>query len=108
MCLLGINSEVSRSVREFGLERADMLRRNSVSAPMGSTQPSVGAGVGGLLKNFLNPRLSWRQNSFCRVIFCLSWKRLVLLQRRKLISDIPSLRDQFYRVRGGGFAQNGI
>ena len=58
MCLLGINSEVSRSVREFGLERADALRCNSVSALMGSMQPSVGAGVGGLLKNFLNPRLS--------------------------------------------------
>ena len=58
MCLLGINLEVSCNVREFGLERADTLRRNSVSAPMGSMQPSVGAGVGGLLKNFLNPRLS--------------------------------------------------
>ena len=28
MCLLGINSEVSCNVREFGLERADTLRCN--------------------------------------------------------------------------------
>ena len=58
MCLLGINLEVSCNVRDFGLERVDTLRRNSVSALMGSMQPSVGAGVRGLLKNFSNLRLS--------------------------------------------------
>ena len=58
MYLFGISSEVSHIVREFGLERADMLSHNSIIALMSSMQPSVGARVGGLLKNFLNPRLS--------------------------------------------------
>ena len=36
------------------------------------------------------------------------WKRLILLQQRKLILGIPLLRDEFYHRRGRGFAQNGI
>ena len=72
MYLLGISSEVSRIVRELGLERADTLSCNSVIAPMSSMQPSVGAGVGGLLKNFLNLRLIWHWSSSFWTICCLS------------------------------------
>ena len=57
MYLFGISLEVSHIVMEFGLEIADMLSCNSVIAPMSSMQPSSGAGVRGLLKNFLNLRL---------------------------------------------------
>ena len=66
----GIRLEVSRSVRELGPERADALSLNSVSAPMVSTQSSVGAESRGLLSDFLTPRqfLHWR--SFCRRSSC--------------------------------------
>ena len=60
MYLFGISLEVSSIVRDFRLERADTLSLNSVNsviAPISSTQPSVGAGVRGLLKIFLNTRL---------------------------------------------------
>ena len=53
--------EVSWSVKEFGLERADALRRSSAVAPTRSTQPWSGAGAQGLLPIFL---ASW-QRSCC-------------------------------------------
>src|SRR3979490_2271969 len=103
MYLLGISSEVSHIVRELGLERVDALSHNSIIAPMSSMPPSVGAGVRGLLKNFLNPRLVWHQSSCFWMICCLSWRHW-----RKLILDIPSLCDLFYHRRGRGFARNSI
>ena len=53
--------EVSWSVKEFGLERADVLRRSSAEALTRSTQPWSGAGAKGLLPIFLAP---W-QRSCC-------------------------------------------
>ena len=53
--------EVSWSVKEFGLERADVLRCSSTEAPTRSTQPWSGAGTKGLLPIFLAP---W-QRSCC-------------------------------------------
>ena len=53
--------EVSWSVKEFGLERADALRCSSTEAPTRSMQPWSGAGAKGLLPIFLTP---W-QRSCC-------------------------------------------
>ena len=53
--------EVSWSVKEFGLERADALRCSSAEAPTRSMQPWSGAGTQGLLPIFLAP---W-QRSCC-------------------------------------------
>ena len=39
MIIFGAKVEVSWSVKEFGLERADALRRSSAIAPTRSTQP---------------------------------------------------------------------
>ena len=47
--------EVSWSVKEFGLERADALRCSSAEAPTRSTQAWSGAGAQGLLPIFLAP-----------------------------------------------------
>ena len=47
--------EVSWSVKEFGLERADVLRCSSTEAPTRSMQPWSGAGAEGLLPIFLAP-----------------------------------------------------
>ena len=60
----GIRSEVSCSVRELGPERADALSLNSASAPMVSTQSSVGAESRGLLSDFLTPRRFLHRRSF--------------------------------------------
>ena len=54
-------TEVSWSVKELGLERADALRRSSTEALTRSTQPWSGARAGGLLPIFLAP---W-QRSYC-------------------------------------------
>ena len=51
----GIKAEVSWSVKELGLERADALRRSSTEAPTRSTQPWSSAGAGGLLPILLAP-----------------------------------------------------
>ena len=64
----GIKSEVSYMVKEFGLERVDVLRRSSTVAPIRSTQPWSGAGAGGLLPNFLTPG-QWSRTS-------PGWRRL--------------------------------
>ena len=61
MLIFGAEVEVSWSVKEFGLERADALRRSSAIAPTRSTQPWSGAGAQGLLPIFLTP---W-QRSCC-------------------------------------------
>ena len=61
MIIFGTEVEVSWSVKEFGLERADALRRSSAIAPTRSTQPWSGAGAQGLLPIFLAP---W-QRSCC-------------------------------------------
>ena len=53
--------EVSWSVKEFGLERADALRRSSTEALTRSMQPWSGARAEGLLPIFLAP---W-QRSYC-------------------------------------------
>jgi len=76
MSEFGIRSEVSRSVRELGPERADVLSLNSASALMVSTQSSVGAELRGLLNDFLTPRwfLHWRsfhQRSSCPWMYLL-------------------------------------
>ena len=49
MVISGTKVEVSWSVKEFGLERADALRRSSAVAPTRSMQPWSGAGAQGLL-----------------------------------------------------------
>ena len=54
MVIPGTKAEVSWSVKEFGLERADALRRSSTEAPTRSTQPWSGAGAKGLLPIFSN------------------------------------------------------
>ena len=59
--IFGTEVEVSWSVKEFGLERADALRRSSAIALTRSTQPWSGAGAQGLLPIFLAP---W-QRSCC-------------------------------------------
>ena len=59
MIIPGTKAEASWSVKEFGLERADMLRHSSTKAPTRSTQPWSRAG--GLLPIFLAP---W-QRSCC-------------------------------------------
>ena len=61
MIIFGAKVEVSWSVKEFGLERADALRHSSAIAPTRSTQPWSGAGAQGLLPIFLAP---W-QRSCC-------------------------------------------
>ena len=61
MVIPGSKVEVSWSVKEFGLERADALRRSSTEAPTRSTQPWSGARAKGLLPIFLAP---W-QRSCC-------------------------------------------
>ena len=61
MIIFGTEVEVSWSVKEFGLERADALRRSSAVAPTRSMQPWSGAGAQGLLPIFLAP---W-QRSCC-------------------------------------------
>ena len=53
--------EVSWSVKELGLERADALRCSSTEAPTRSTRSWSGAGARGLLPIFLTP---W-QRSCC-------------------------------------------
>ena len=45
MVIPGTKVEVSWSVKEFGLERADALRHRSAVAPTRSTQPWSGAGA---------------------------------------------------------------
>ena len=55
MVIPGTKVEVSWSVKEFGLERADALRRSSTEAPTRSTQPWSGARAEGLLPIFLAP-----------------------------------------------------
>ena len=65
----GSKVEVSWSVKEFGLERADALRRSSAEAPTRSTQPWSGAGIKGLLPIFLAP---W-QRSCCPELSPWSW-----------------------------------
>ena len=52
MVIPGTKVEVSWSVKEFGLERADALRRSSTEAPTRSTQPWSGARAKGLLPIF--------------------------------------------------------
>ena len=52
MIIFGAKVEISWSVKEFGLERADALRRSSAIAPTRSTQPWSGAGAQGLLPIF--------------------------------------------------------
>jgi len=74
----GIRSEVSCSIRELGPERVDALSLNSTSAPMVSTQSSVGAESRGLLSDFLTPRqfLHWRSfcwRSSCPWTYLLPW-----------------------------------
>ena len=59
-----IRSEVSHSVRELGLERADALSLKSMSAPVVSMQSSVGVELRELLSDFLTPRQILRQRSF--------------------------------------------
>ena len=61
MVIPGTQVEVSWSVKEFGLERASVLRRSSAVAPTRSTQPWSSAGAEGLLPIFLTP---W-QRSCC-------------------------------------------
>ena len=64
----GIKSEVSCIVREFGLERVNVLRRSSTVAPTRSTQPWFGARAGGLLPNFLTPgQRSWTNPGWWRL-----------------------------------------
>ena len=55
MVIPGTKAEVSWSVKEFGLERADALRRSYTEAPTRSMQPWSGAGAEGLLPIFLAP-----------------------------------------------------
>ena len=55
MVMEGIKSEVSCMVKEFGLERVDVLRHSSAVAPIRSTQPWSSAGARGLLPIFLTP-----------------------------------------------------
>ena len=62
--------EVSWSVKEFGLERADALRCSSAVAPTRSTQPWSGAGAQGLLPIFLAP---W-QRSCCLEFSPWTWR----------------------------------
>ena len=52
MVIPGTKVEVSWSVKEFGLERADALRRSSTEAPTRSMQPWSSAGAEGLLPIF--------------------------------------------------------
>ena len=61
MVIPGTKVEVSWSVKEFGLERVDALRRSSTEALTRLTQPWSGAGAKGLLPIFLAP---W-QRSCC-------------------------------------------
>ena len=61
MVIPGTKVDVSWSVKEFGLERADALRRSSTEAPTRSTQPWSGGRAKGLLPIFLAP---W-QRSCC-------------------------------------------
>ena len=49
----GIKSEISSIVKEFRLERVDVLRHSSTVAPTRSTQPWSSTGAEGLLPNFL-------------------------------------------------------
>ena len=51
----GIRSEVSCMVKEFGLERVDVLRHSSAVALIRSMQPWSGARARGLLPIFLAP-----------------------------------------------------
>ena len=61
MVISGTKVEVSWSVKEFELERADALRCSSAVAPTRLTQPWSGTGAQGLLPIFLAP---W-QRSCC-------------------------------------------
>ena len=67
----GIKSEVSCMVKEFGLERVDVLRRSSTVALIRSTKPLSGTGAGGLLPNFLTP-WQWRLHEPLRQPLCYS------------------------------------
>ena len=66
MVIPGTKVEVSWSVKEFGLERADALRHSSTEALTRSTQPWSGARAQGLLPIFLAP---W-QRSCCLGLVC--------------------------------------
>ena len=52
MVTKGIKLEVSCIVKEFGLERVDVLRRSSTVVPIRLMQPWSGTGAGGLLPIF--------------------------------------------------------
>ena len=77
----GIRLEVSGTVKEFGLERVDALRRSSTVVLIRSTQPWSSTGAGKLLPNFLTP---WQQSWTCpgwwrlhepleRSLYCSPW-----------------------------------
>ena len=70
MIIFGTEVEVSWSVKEFGLERADALRHSSAIAPIRSMQPWSGAGAQGLLPIFLAP---W-QRSCCPEFSPRTWR----------------------------------
>ena len=90
----GIKSKVSCMVKEFGLERVDVLRRSSTVAPIRSMQPWSGAGAGGLLPNFLT--LGQRSQT------SPGWQRLhELLQWPLCCSPWPC--DRVYRRTDRGF-----
>ena len=72
MVIPGTKVEVSWSVKELGLERADVLRRSSTEAPTRSMQPWSGAGAKGLLPIFLAP---W-QRSCCLEFAPRLWRKL--------------------------------
>ena len=72
MVIPGTKVEVSWSVKEFGLERADVLRRSATEAPTRSMQPWSGARAKGLLPIFLAP---W-QRSCCPGLSPWSWREL--------------------------------
>ena len=58
----GIKLEVSCIVKEFRLERVDVLRPSSIVAQIRSTQPWSSARAVGLLPNFLTP---WQRSWTC-------------------------------------------
>ena len=64
----GIKLEVSCMVKEFGLERVDVLRHSSTVVLIRSMQPWSGTGAGGLLPNFLTPwQWSWMSPGWQRL-----------------------------------------
>ena len=90
----GIKSEVSCIVKEFGLDRVDVLRRSSIVVPMRSTQPWFGTGAIGLLPNFLT-LWQWSQ-------MCPGWRRLGEPFQQLLCSS-PWPCDQVCRRINRGF-----